>query len=683
MNDFSNFDKDKYSKPKREKIPIACNNCRIKKIKCSGAEKCSKCVKLNIDCVYSKDRKYIINSTKNIIKKPKQNKSIQKEKSTKITNLKNDNGNLINSINHNNQFPILNNIFPLNQSHKNLDDTNMANYQQQQRQEQADFDTNIGKNIQNTKKSYTSFQALGLAQMPPKEKAFDYMQTTWNIACISFRFYHRPTVYKLLESVYEIKEKGIDIDDLNNFNFEQRKALPLFYLIFACGFLFINEQKAKEGNNILEFFTRQEQSENFGLDYFESGKKLLDFINGSDNRTIQTLFMMSLYCQFTARLSESYTYNSLAITAVLKKSYYKKQLGNTAQYKDPLQGEVIKRMFWSCYKTEIYMSTILGHPIKLKLKDITQDFPMDTEDENISNTHITLNTDNEIISSCGINNFHTKLMLIMYEIKEHYQDLANQQIRENKMDNNALLPSDDFIVKMETTLASWISSLPDYLKPSVRSNFIPNSFLRINKLLHLDYLNVKLMLYKPFTQIDFENEATLYQKVCVDTCVEVIHLAEMMWSKNILTGTYWFSQYTIFFALALLTSWKMKCGDNFDDLLELNRSHGLELLMKLKECSVTSMFIYNELKTLFKIENDSNNVLSEEEDDDDHVVEPKQLKTPLNNVTSNNESLTAFNSVDENNLFEGMPFFEAAGETPFDSKNLIANSIFEQFNDLF
>ncbi|OBA28684.1 hypothetical protein HANVADRAFT_15151, partial [Hanseniaspora valbyensis NRRL Y-1626] len=447
--------------------------------------------------------------------------------------------------------------------------------------------------------------------MPPKEKAFDYMQTTWNIACISFRFYHRPTVYKLLESVYEVKEKGIDIDDLSNFNFEQRKALPLFYLIFACGLLFINEQKAKESNNILEFFTRQEQSENFGLDYFESGKKLLDFINGSDNRTIQTLFMMSLYCQFTARLPESYTYNSLAITAVLKKSFYKKQLGNTAQYKDPLQGEVIKRMFWSCYKTEIYMSTILGHPIKLKLKDITQDFPMDTEDENISNTHITLNTDNEIISSCGINNFHTKLMLIMYEIKEHYQDLANQQIRENKIDNNALLPSDDFIVKMETSLASWISSLPDYLKPSVRSNFIPNSFLRINKLLHLDYLNVKLMLYKPFTQIDFENKATLYQKVCVDTCVEVIHLAEMMWSKNILTGTYWFSQYTIFFALALLTSWKMKCGDNFDDILELNRSHGLDLLMKLKECSVTSMFIYNELKTLFKIENVSNNVLSE------------------------------------------------------------------------
>lgn len=673
--------KETVNKFKRHKIPLACNNCRNKKIKCSGAEICDKCQKLNVPCVYTNERKYVIKSTPS--KNEKKDYRISKKRYQNSISEANLDAELISAMNKKESFPIIESVIPLNQSSKNISmyknlpaaEANVSSYEQKnfsniEIQENSLSNQSAGYI---SKSSATSFQANGLTEFPPKDTALDYMRTTWNTACISFRFYHRPTVYKILESIYEMKENGVDINDLANFNFEQKKALPLFYLIFGCGLLFINEQKAMESNNISEFFFKNEQFENVGLDYFESGKKLLDFINSTDNRTIQTLFMMSLYCQFTARLPESYTYNSLAITAMLKRGYYKKQIGHTTLYKDPLQGEVIKRMFWSCYKTEIYMSTILGYPIKLKLKDITQDFPIDTEDENISNTHITLNTGDELISSCGINNFHTKLMLIMYEIKEHFQDLANQQIRENKTEFVALTPSPDFVDKIESSLTEWINTLPDYLKPSTRSNFIPDSFLKVNKLLNLDYLSIKLMLYKPFTQVEFIEKESFYQRICVDICVEVIHLAEMMWNKEILNGSYWFSQYTIFFALALLSSWKLKCGNNFDDILELNRNHGLRLLQKLKECSVTSMFIYNELTKLFNLENSSIS----------SFVQEDAVGSPFDQVTSGSETLPAFSNNQETALFDGMPFFEATADTPFPANQLFPNSIFDQFNDLF
>ncbi|XBW37292.1 hypothetical protein QEN19_002874 [Hanseniaspora menglaensis] len=689
------------TKPKRKKVTVACKNCRLKKIKCSGSVRCEKCIKLNIPCVYINERKYIINSTESIGSRNISEKTcflfknkIEKELRSKVSEDK-IRPNKKTSFHKSSQFPIMSKILTMNQCPNELksfaleiDNSNDGDLIYDRRLPAFNNSNNGGNSfqssihspshtVQNTKQSTSDFSSLGLSEFPSKHLAFEYLKTTWNIACISFRFYHRPTIYNLLESIYDLKENEIPINDLQNFSFEQKRALPLFYLIFACGILFINEQKAKESNNILEFFNQKNQYENVGLDFFESAKKLIDFINGSDARTVQSLFMMSLYCQFTARLPEAYTYNSMAITTMLKRGCYKKN-GNSMQNKGPLQAEIIKRMFWSCYKIEIYMSTILGHPIKLKLKDVTQDFPIDTADENISNTHITLNSDNEIISSCGINNVHTKLMLIMYEIKEHYQDLASEQLRSDKADSFQILPSLEFVKRIERSLIEWVDMLPDFLKPSTKSNYIPDEFLRINKLLHLDYLSIKLMLYKPFTQIDFNTVETPFQAICVNICVEVINLTEMMWNKHILAGSYWFSQYTIFFALAILTSWKLKCGDNFDDVLELNRSHGLELLDKLKECSVTSMYIYKELTSLFKLENSGlkKTVQAAEEDS-------KQFKHSFKDIESSNVSLTPFENNQDSVLFEKIPFFESKDNFSFKPDQFVVNSIFEQFNDLF
>lgn len=652
---------------KIKKVKQACLNCKRRKVKCTGNADCLKCVEKGLKCEYKTD--------------PLFHKTMYAKESFSMP-IKNRSFKLINK-------------FKMNEDKiaKNGNTMNMLESRQENFEDSHFYNAGNGlsssfRNEYNQLSS-TSFKELGLCKLPSRSDAFLYMQTTWNIACISFRFYHRPTVYKLLESIYDMQDHGVDIHDIKNYNYEQRKALPLFYLIFAMGVLFINEAnvlKSTNGSNQNEnidahmnnFIHQINQLEYIGLNYFESGKKLTNFITASDNRTIQTLFMMSLYCQFTARLTESYTYNSLALTLLIKKGFYKHQDNINLDPKNgynPLQLEVVKRMFWASYKTEIYMSTILGYPVKLKLDDITQQFPIDTNDENISDTTITMDNETDMISSCGINNLHTRLMLMMYEIKEFYNkiDIKSQyaayasESPKSELDANILL---EFVSHVENCLDTWVKGLPDYLKPSTKSSHMSEDFLRINKLLQLDYLNIKLMLYKPFLIENAIYNSEMIKEKCVNTCVEIINLSQYMWNRGLLVASYWFSQYTIFFAIGVLSSLKKKLKENFDDVLEVRLCHGIELVNKLKNCSATSMFIFNELMKIFQLDNSNEN-------------NTYDIEASVENLNDNINIFNDTKKMDGEHIFEGMEFFEEASGTPFASDKIAGNTIFDQFNNLF
>ena len=675
-----------------KKVRQSCIHCRRRKVKCTGEPNCQKCMDKGLKCDYQTDNtKY---------------KTVNSDAEGLLYG-ENLNVRMVNSFKTNGNNKIKKKKPKLSSSKVDFDNCKNIKTSTTKDYSSSKLYDNIG--FSGTP-STTSFSALGLCCLPKRYEAFLYMQATWNVACISFRFYHRPTVYKLLESLYDMHENGVDIHDLKNYNYEQRKALPLFYLIFSLGVLFKNESNIVntdidqvENNSINKdmnnFIHQINQLEYIGLNYFESGKKLTNFITASDNRTIQTLFMMSLYCQFTARLTESYTYNSLALTLLIKKGFYKKQHqvnSDPNKQHNPLQLEVVKRMFWASYKTEVYMSAILGYPIKLKLDDITQEFPIDTKDENISDTTIIIDNETDMISSCGINNLHTKLMLMMYEIKEFYYkiDIKSEHPayfketgKSDSIDVNKLL---QFVAHIENRLDNWVISLPDYLKPSTKSSHINDNFLRINKLLHLDYLNIKLMLYKPFLiQNSIYNNEHL-KKMCIHTCLEIINLSEYMWNKRLLVASYWFSQYTIFFAIGVLSSLKNKMKADFDDILDVRLYHGIELVNKLKNCSVTSMFIYNELMKIFHLDSQSeqrNTVTTNDNGmfDIDQSIRYVADKLPVNEKKVA-EDLDIFNEIgntDQEKIFEGMEFFEAASGSPFETNKVASGTIFEQFNNLF
>lgn len=85
-------------------------------------------------------------------------------------------------------------------------------------------------------------------------------------------------------------------------------------------------------------------------------------------------------------------------------------------------------------------------------------------------------------------------------------------------------------------------------------------YLRIQQLLRMSYGHIQMILYRPFlhyasqpTQArTTDKRAYACAAACVSVSRNIIHITSEMKRRELLTGAYWFSMYTTFFAVLSL-----------------------------------------------------------------------------------------------------------------------------------
>ncbi|KAH3899761.1 uncharacterized protein SCDLUD_004049 [Saccharomycodes ludwigii] len=652
--------------PVKKKVSKACDFCRKRKIKCDGQSPCDKCQLRSKICTYasknlvfknatSLNNNVIItgqptqpsliagnnstNNTKSITKKTNSKKKVtkllknhQKLLTARISNqyIKDKDSNKNNT--DPNYKEILQSIFPrINFNSENFSSKKLLNILQQYRissptetellpinsissqfEQRADtnslhLDANKSINAVFNGKIKNSIKEP-LTELPPIDLALKLIFKTWDSACILFRFYHRPSFIKILHSLYETNP--------TDYNEQQRKALPLIYSVIACGALFSKEDITDENTRV--FY------EDEGYRYFTLAKNSIDLTNSSDMYTIQAFFMMTLFLQCSANLSNSYSYIGIALRGALREGLHRR-IGNNKI--SPLEAETRKRLFWTVYKMDIYMNCILGLPISVRDSDVCQELPLDVDDENIF-ADIIIQQQWGKVSSCGLNNEHTKLILILKKI--------NDVVYPTKSSNKHL-PSLDKISKLEIELNNWMEQLPLQLKPkyqldlqqqlkqpSLSADVATHKeninkiklYLKANNLLYLDYLHARIFIYRPFIHYialhpskypQFTEQFTLAQK-CIQLARKVVHVAQDMIADNLLSGCYWFAIHTIFFSVACLlyaTHYNIESGEDIRRTDIVNDAKiGFGILNKIKSSSMASERIFQLLNNLFEKLND-------------------------------------------------------------------------------
>lgn len=447
--------------------------------------------------------------------------------------------------------------------------------------------------------------------LPPKDVALQLIYTTWNKACVLFRFYHRPSLLEEVEFLYSM--------DPVNYTDRQQKFLPFLYLILACGLLFSRLNSLSKDNDSLE---------DDGFNYFLEARKLIDITNVGDISLIQTIVMMIMYLQCLARLSTCYLYIGIAMRSALKEGLHRNLLifQSSKRRLDPIEIDTRKRLFFTIYKMDIYINSLLGLPRSVNEDEFDQEFPEELDDENVTRDSLNYEQQNGRLSSSACANHHTKLMMVMsHVVKELYPIKVKNT--PNKPDG---LGVHERVTKLEIELKTWLDNLPPELQPTDPSdinsgNDIPEKFVLANFYLHLAFLNCLIMLYRPFIHyISNEQTATSDPKSlirgrnCIKVARMVVKLANKMIDKDLLVGTYWFSMYTIFFSIACLIYYyhfanynnQAKSGANyagvlFDDDLDVDKIKrdieiGKRVLDCLKNNSNTSMRIYKILNNLFE-----------------------------------------------------------------------------------
>lgn len=431
-------------------------------------------------------------------------------------------------------------------------------------------------------------------QLPPKDIAMKLVMKTWDCVCILFRFYHRPTVMNILELFYETENTPNNI-----YSEEQLRAQPLIYSVLAVGALFCKEDVNEQDISTRNFY------EDEGQKFFLEAKKLIDVFDVKDIYSIQALFMMTMFLQCTADIKTCYSYVGISMRSLVKEGYHRKAsiLGENM-----VDDESKKRLFWSIFKVDLYLNSILGIPFGLSEEDVDQEFPFDLDDECITPNGVLPAINQLGISSAGANNEHTKLVLIMSQISKKMRELNKHRYD--------LAYIEQEVRQLENSLNDWYAKLPAILKPETPLTVVDKSTERCftaKKLLYLDYLLAKLMLYKPFShyitmspsEFPFISYHFSTAKNCFETAYEIIILSENMLADHLLSGSYWFSMHTIFYSVSCLEfySYQFHRGLIYENVLgfdfEETSRIGMMILLKLKEGSKASEKTFNVLKALF------------------------------------------------------------------------------------
>ncbi|KAJ8143622.1 hypothetical protein OY671_003258 [Metschnikowia pulcherrima] len=620
------------SETKRRRVTRACDYCRLKKVKCDGRQPCIHCTVYSFNCTYDRPNTKKGKGYVPMASVPQSTSLLQSIAMNKQPSAATVNDNLILSQN------ILNSLFP-SIGFNFLDETpqefDFKKFQKIVGHLQAKnpgnlnvhdisdmYLNNTGRSPATTPQSdshqsATPDESIGAEIkicLPPKEIALQLIYTTWNKACVLFRFYHRPSLLQEVDLLYSL--------DALQYTDRQQKFLPFMYSLLACGSLFSKSSDRNVNNDLLE---------DDGYKYFLEARKLIDITNVSDIPAIQTIVMMIIYLQCSARLSTCYSYIGIALRSALKEGLHRNlEVFQSRRKLDPIEIDTRKRLFYTIYKMDIYINSLLGLPGSINEDEFDQEFPLELDDQLITRDAFLMEKQNGRLSSSACANHHTKLtMLLSRIVKELYPIKVKTKVGPKQ----ALPNIHDTVTKLEFELKNWMENIPTELRPTDPSNssgdsHIPERFKLANYYLHVAFLNCQISLYRPFIHYisngsqskNADPRSLIRGRNCIKVARLVVKLANKMIDQNLLVGTYWFSMYTIFFSIACLAyyfhfanynnSEKNLGGVNyagvyFDDDLNIDMIRkdieiGKKVLDNMKNMSHSSMRIYNILNRLFE-----------------------------------------------------------------------------------
>lgn len=197
------------------------------------------------------------------------------------------------------------------------------------------------------------------------------------------------------------------------------------------------------------------------VQYFKLGRQMIDITDCRDLNSLQTVLVMILFLQSSARLSTCYSYIGVALRAALRLGLHRDFKANF----NPIELETRRRVFWTVRKMDGYVGALLGLPQMLNEEDIDQEYPTEVDDEYITAEGILPMPEGKISMMAGVN-AHTKLIVGLTKVVKYIYPIKASETRQNSKFNQSSLVSHARIREIEKELQDWMENLPMELRPS-------------------------------------------------------------------------------------------------------------------------------------------------------------------------------------------------------------------------
>ncbi|KAK4552486.1 Gypsy retrotransposon integrase-like protein 1 [Recurvomyces mirabilis] len=379
-------------------------------------------------------------------------------------------------------------------------------------------------------------------ELPPQSYAREICGYAVNDAAVLLRVVHGPSFWKSFDGLYNKSPEQFTNAD-NTF-------LPLYHTAMALGHLFCKDETGSLDQQGYENAIQQ------GFIHFRTARQLMDIADCRDLTSIQAVMFMIIFLQSSAKLSQCYAYVGVALRSALRMGLHRSHAGNFT----PIEAETRKRVFWIVRKMDIYVGAMLGLPQTLSDDDIDQEFPLEIDDEYITDNGI-LPMPEGTVSLMTAFNAHTRLVILLSKIVRKVYPIKTQ----DTPDKSYSVPF-SVIREIESDLEEWKNSLPPILNPCQA----PTRYIRVQQLLRLSYAHAQVMLYRPFLHyVAMEKRSSPVDQrayACAASYVNVsrniVHIVTQMKQKGLLNGAHWFIMYTSFFAILSLVYFAAENPDN-------------------------------------------------------------------------------------------------------------------------
>ena len=108
---------------------------------------------------------------------------------------------------------------------------------------------------------------------------------------------------------------------------------------------------------------------------------MIEMTDIRDIYSLQAVLLMAIYLQSSTRMSTCFSYVGIALSAAVRMGLHRAVPDANSS---PIDQEVRKRVFWTCWKMDTYVGAILGLPKGIAPEDIDQEMPVEVDDEYIT-----------------------------------------------------------------------------------------------------------------------------------------------------------------------------------------------------------------------------------------------------------------------------------------------------------
>ncbi|KIX07569.1 uncharacterized protein Z518_02222 [Rhinocladiella mackenziei CBS 650.93] len=371
--------------------------------------------------------------------------------------------------------------------------------------------------------------------LPPKDTALSLVTTVFTTSYLVFQIFNEMAFYQMVDRIYD--------KHVTQFEETDHAFMPLFHIVLGIGYLFSQNEHRNQG-------CRQANTE--AMKHYLMARRLVDISDCRDLPSLQLLLSFVIFLISNARLASAHAFIALACSSSLRLGlHYRSTHHATISQQDRATR---RKVFWAVIKLDMYLSAVLGLPAFIDLREVDPAVDL-TLEKALREASDGLQARHDI--SLAISAKHLEVMrLITKAIKTLYPMPAAND--ENPKTGGNISIRISKLTQIEEEFKVWRDASSEILNKADDGSF---EFARLKYELEMSYYFGQIVLYRPFlhylANMSEGGSVTQQQSqralICTKIASIVITRSEAMHAQGMLCSASWTSIYTLFLSVVCLT----------------------------------------------------------------------------------------------------------------------------------